>query len=79
MTTLQKPTRPPTRPPRDPRSRGPSAMWLVALAVVLLSAGYGLTLVPDIDDLGLLVLVPAGVLLLVGLNATVRDDLDTEG
>jgi len=54
-------------------------MWLVALAVLLLSAGYGLTLVPEIGDLGLLVLVPAGVLLLVGLNATVRDDLDTEG
>ena len=74
MTTFQKPTRRPTR-----RPRGPSAMWLVALAVLLLSAGYGLTLVPDIGDLGLLVLVPAGVLLLVGLNATVRDDLDTEG
>lgn len=79
MTTLQKPTRRPTRPPRDPRSRGPSAMLLVALAVLLLSAGYGLTLLPEIGDLGLLVLVPAGVLLLVGLNATVRDDLDTEG
>ena len=61
-----------------PRPRGPSAMRLVALAVLLLSAGYGLTLVPEIGDLGLLVLVPAGALLLVGLNATVRDDLDTE-
>ena len=79
MTTFQKPTRPPTRRPRDPRPRGPSAMWLVALAVLLLSAGYGLTLVPEIADIGLLVLVPAGVLLLVGLNATVRDDLDTDG
>ncbi len=53
-------------------------MLLVALAVLLLSAGYGLTLLPEIGDLGLLVLVPAGVLLLVGLNGTVRDDLDTE-
>ncbi|WP_263310742.1 hypothetical protein [Brachybacterium atlanticum] len=53
-------------------------MWLVDLAVLLLSAGYGLTLVPEIGDLGLLVLVPAGALLRVGSNATVRDDLDTE-
>ena len=54
-------------------------MLLVALAVLLLSLGYGLTLLPEIGDLGLLVLVPAGVLLLVGLNGTVREDLDTEG
>lgn len=54
-------------------------MVLVALAVLLLSLGYGLTLVPGIGGMGLLVLAPAGVLLLVGLNATVRDDLDTEG
>ena len=79
MTTLQKPTRPPTRPPRDPRPRGPSAMLLVALAVLLLSTGYGLTLHPELADLGPLVLVPAAVLLLVGLNGTLRDDLDTEG
>lgn len=79
MTTLQKPTRPPHRPPRDPRSRGPSAMVLVALAVLMLSAGFGLTLHPDAGDLGLLILVPAGILLLIGLDGTVRDDLDAEG
>lgn len=83
MTTFDPALRP--SPPRRPRRpgprgpRGPAAMVLVALAVLLLSLGYGLTLVPGIGGLGLLVLVPAGVLLLVGLNATVRDDLDTEG
>jgi hypothetical protein len=53
-------------------------MLVVALAVLLLSAGIGLVLHPEVGDLGLLVLVPAGVLLLIGLNGTVRDDLDAE-
>jgi hypothetical protein len=78
MMTLQKPTCPPDRPPREPRSRGPSAMLLVALAVLLLSVGFGLTLHPQAGDLGLLILVPAGILLLIGLEGTVRDDLDAE-
>ena len=68
MTTLQKPTRPPDRPPREPRSRGPSSMLLV-----------GLALHPEAGDLGLLLLVLAGILLLIGLEGTVRDDLDAEG
>ena len=79
MTTLQKPTRPPDRPPREPRSRGPSSMLLVALAVLLLSAGFGLALHPEAGDLCLLLLVLAGILLLIGLEGTVRDDLDAEG
>jgi hypothetical protein len=54
-------------------------MVLVALAVLMLSAGFGLTLHPDAGDLGLLILVPAGILLLIGLDGTVRDDLDAEG
>lgn len=47
--------------------------------MLVLSAGYGLTFVREAGSLGPLVLAPAGVLLLAGLNATVREDLDTEG
>ena len=76
MTTSQKTPRPPVRPPT--RSRGPDpSIALVLLAVVLGSTGFALTLLPGAGPAGLAVLLLAGVLLVVGLDRSVREELDT--
>ncbi|GAA1490799.1 hypothetical protein [Brachybacterium sacelli] len=72
QTTKTEP--PPTR--RRPR-RG-HTVPLIAIAIVLGSIGYGLTLLPAVGLAGLLVLVPAAILLLVGLNESVREELRKE-
>lgn len=73
QTTKTEP--PPTR--RRPRRRG-HTVPLIAIAIVLGSIGYGLTLLPAVGLAGLLVLVPAAILLLVGLNESVREELRKE-
>ncbi|MGP9536693.1 hypothetical protein ACT3SP_01695 [Brachybacterium sp. AOP43-C2-M15] len=76
MTTFEKTTRPPVRPPT--RSRGPDAVIaLILVAVVLGSAGFALTLTPGAGAGGVAVLLLAGVLLVVGLDRSVREELDT--
>jgi len=84
MTTYQPTRRPLSRSTRrparhsPPRSRGPSVL-LIAVAIVLFSAGFGLTLLPGAATAGYLILVPATLLLLAGLDASVRESLREEG
>lgn len=86
MTTYQSPprstsarrTRSPSRPPTR-RPRPESATVLIALAVVLGSIGFALTLLPGAGGPGVAVLIGAGLLLLGGLHLSVRADLDTLG
>lgn len=79
MSTIDRISRPPTRPrTRRRRSarRGPDlSILLTLLALVLGSTGFGLTLLPGGGTGGLAVLVAAGVLLLAGLERSVREDL----
>ncbi|HEX7353141.1 hypothetical protein [Brachybacterium sp.] len=80
MTTYQPTRRPLSRSARHspPRSRGPSAL-LIAVAIVLFSVGFGLTLLPGVSNAGFLILVPATLLLLAGLDGSVRESLREEG